>query len=180
MKDKKNTVLAVATQLFAENGFDNTSVAHICHKANVSKGLVYHHFKSKDEILIEIFSQTTERMIEMNATPNNKPPQQQLIDLIEALFNQLENDKLFFQLNLNIMFQPSTKTLLKSQLKERSSLLLESVQHIFNKIDQAKGSVLSFMFLAELDGVALDYLSVYENYPIEEIKEHLMNKYKNL
>ena len=39
--------------VFAENGFENTSIANICSKAKVSKGLVYHHFKSKEAILIE-------------------------------------------------------------------------------------------------------------------------------
>ena len=78
------------------------------------------------------------------------------------------------------MFQPSTKKLLNSQIKERSSLLLASVKKIFDDIDPNQSTKLSFMFIAEIDGVSLDYLSVFENYPLQEIKEHLINKYKTI
>ena len=178
MQNKKNTVIEVATKLFAEQGFEKTSVANICKVANVSKGLVYHHFTSKDEILKEIFSLTTRNMMEMNKTVSNIPARKKLINLINTIFKQLENDKEFFQLNLNIMFQPSTKKLLNSQIKERSSMLLASIKLIFDDIYPDQSTKLSFMFIAEIDGVSLDYLSVFDNYPLKEIKEHLIKKYK--
>ncbi len=180
MKDKKSRVIEVATRLFAEQGFDKTSVDNICEAASVSKGLVYHHFNSKDEILQEIFAQTTKGMLEMNKSVTNELPGNQLVKLIESIFSQLEHDKLFFQLNLNLMFQPSTRRLLSHQIKERSAALLDSVKKIFDGIDPDQSIKLSFMFIAEIDGISLDYLSVYENYPLKELKEHLINKYKNI
>ena len=179
MQDKRSRVLEVATQLFAEQGFDKTSVAHICELAQVSKGLVYHHFKSKDDILVEIFSATTQKMVEMNETKSQAPPRDQLVQLIETLFSQLKNDKLFYQLNLNLMFQPGTRALLDSQIKERAALLFGSVKSIFDQIDPVQSNKLSFIFIAEVDGVALDYLSVFEEYPLDEIKDHLIQKYQN-
>lgn len=180
MTDKKSTVIEVATKLFAEQGFAQTSVANICEAANVSKGLVYHHFKSKDDLLKEIFSLTTQKMVEMNQSKSSDPPREQLVQLIETIFSQLEQDKLFFQLNLNIMFQPSTKQLLSSQIKERSTILFDAVKAIFDDISPTQSSLLSFLFIAEVDGVALDYLSIFEDYPLEQIKTHLVHKYKAL
>ncbi|MEP5612049.1 MAG: TetR/AcrR family transcriptional regulator [Cyclobacteriaceae bacterium] len=180
MKNKKNTVIEVATKLFAEQGFENTSVAKICEVANVSKGLVYHHFKSKDEILEEIFTSTTKKMMEMNKAVTRDSPKKQLTDLITAIFSQLQDDKLFYQLNLNIMFQPSTKKLLSTHIKDRSSALLTHTKEIFNKIDPAQSTKLSYIFIAEIDGVSLNYLSVFENYPLEELRDHLIYKYRNL
>ncbi|MFY0600789.1 MAG: TetR/AcrR family transcriptional regulator [Cyclobacteriaceae bacterium] len=180
MKNKKDVIIGAATQLFAAQGFENTSVANICEVANVSKGLIYHHFKSKDEILKEIFDLTTQQMVEMSKSQSFDTAQNRLLTLIDTLFSQLESDKLFFQLNLNIMFQPSTKKLLSNQIKERSSLLLASIRTIFDDIDPSRSTVLSFIFIAEIDGVALDYLSVYEDYPLREIKEHLIAKYKGI
>ncbi len=178
MKNKKQTVIKVSTQLFAEQGFENTSISEICKIANVSKGLVYHHFKSKNEILQEIFRLTTERMMKMNVVETKNSPGDQLTNLIEEIFSQLKNDRLFFQLNLGILFQPSTKKILQHQIKERSSILLQSVQHIFDQIDPEKSKMLSYIFIAEIDGISLDYLSVFEDYPIEELKNHLLEKYK--
>jgi len=43
-------LLDVATQLFAEYGFEHTSVELVLEQANVSKGSLYHHFANKEEL----------------------------------------------------------------------------------------------------------------------------------
>ncbi|MDO5981767.1 TetR/AcrR family transcriptional regulator [Flavivirga spongiicola] len=178
MSNKKNKVIEAATKLFAEKGFENTSMANICLEANVSKGLVYHHFKSKESILIEIFTNVTDKMIEMNAkSKSSQEPKLQLVQLIETIFYQLECDKTFFQLNLNIMFQPTTRQILKEQIEKRASILLNSVKNIFDQISLEKSTLLSYVFIAEIDGISLNYLTVFDEYPLDMIKQELINKY---
>lgn len=167
-----------ATKLFAEQGYENTSMAHICKEANVSKGLIYHHFDTKHALLREIFSATTQRMIEMSDTSApNSSPQEQLVALIEQLFQQLQADRAFFQLNLNIMLQPGTRAILNDLIRERSAHLLSSVKSLFDHINPEQSEVCSYMFIAELDGVALDYLSIFDSYPIEALKTYMINRY---
>lgn len=43
-------ILTVSARLFLEKGFDKTSMADIAQTAGISKGAIYHHFQSKDEI----------------------------------------------------------------------------------------------------------------------------------
>ena len=114
MKNKKEIIVETATSLFSENGFEKTSVAAICETANVSKGLVYHHFKSKDEILIAIYEQSTQEMMSLSSDESKKKPKERLIEIIEIICYQLENDTLFYKLNVNIMFQPSTRKILEN------------------------------------------------------------------
>lgn len=49
-------LLAAATQLFAKQGYDGTSVAQIVDAAGVTKGALYHYFSSKDELLHEVYA----------------------------------------------------------------------------------------------------------------------------
>jgi AcrR family transcriptional regulator len=49
-------LIEVATRLFAERGFESTSVQSIVDEAGVTKGALYHHFGSKDELLYEIYA----------------------------------------------------------------------------------------------------------------------------
>ena len=51
---KKELIMNVALELFAENGFHATSISQIAKKAKISKGLTYNYFESKKEILDEI------------------------------------------------------------------------------------------------------------------------------
>ncbi|QOR35101.1 TetR/AcrR family transcriptional regulator [Clostridium sp. 'deep sea'] len=50
----KEQIINTAYELFAEKGYEKTTVAQIIGKAGTSKGGFYHHFKSKDEILEHI------------------------------------------------------------------------------------------------------------------------------
>lgn len=176
--DKRDHLIQVATQLFSERGFENTPLSAVCEAANVSKGLISHHFKSKNGLLREIFMKTTKLIVEMNSTDNNDlSPHEQLTELLEAFFTQLAVDKLFFQFNLNVIVQPSTRKVLNDLINERSSFILESTKAIFNKIDAKNALINSHMFIAELDGIALSYLTIYESFPLEQIKELIIKKY---
>ena len=44
-------ILSVSERLFLEKGFDKTSMKDIAETAGISKGAIYHHFQSKDEII---------------------------------------------------------------------------------------------------------------------------------
>ena len=179
MRSKKEHILEIATKLFSEKGFEKTSVATICEAANVSKGLVYHHFKSKDEILIAIFERSTKEMVGLSNQEIKKNPRKKLIEIIEAVFYQLKTDKQLFKLNLNIMFQPSTRSILEKQIKKRATQLFNVVKDIFTEIDEQKSELLTYVFISEIDGIALNYLSSFEEYPMQEMKNQLIKKYKN-
>jgi TetR/AcrR family transcriptional regulator, fatty acid metabolism regulator protein len=55
--DKRRQILDAAISVFAHQGFHATRVSDIADEAGVAYGLVYHYFKSKDEVLNELFSQ---------------------------------------------------------------------------------------------------------------------------
>ncbi|CAM4067121.1 TetR/AcrR family transcriptional regulator [Nocardiopsis gilva] len=57
-------LLTAATRLFAEKGFDRTSVQEIVDAAAVTKGAMYHYFASKDDLLAEVY----ERILRMQMT----------------------------------------------------------------------------------------------------------------
>ena len=44
-------ILSVSERLFLVKGFDKTSMKDIAETAGISKGAIYHHFQSKDEII---------------------------------------------------------------------------------------------------------------------------------
>jgi TetR/AcrR family fatty acid metabolism transcriptional regulator len=53
--DKRRLILDAAVRVFARQGFHATRVSDIADEAGVAYGLVYHYFKSKDEVLNELF-----------------------------------------------------------------------------------------------------------------------------
>lgn len=51
-----NLILDTSVELFLKKGYDNTSIQDIVDcLGGLSKGAIYHHFKSKEAILIEVY-----------------------------------------------------------------------------------------------------------------------------
>src|SRR4051795_7034128 len=55
--DKRRQILDAAIRVFARQGFHSCRVSDIADEAGVAYGLVYHYFKSKDQVLNELFTE---------------------------------------------------------------------------------------------------------------------------
>ena len=55
--DKRRLILDAAIRVFARQGFHRCRVSDIAREANVAYGLVYHYFRSKDEVLDTLFTE---------------------------------------------------------------------------------------------------------------------------
>ena len=53
--DKRRLILDAAVRVFARQGFNQCRVSDIADEAGVAYGLVYHYFRSKDEVLDTLF-----------------------------------------------------------------------------------------------------------------------------
>lgn len=58
-------ILAVSAKLFREQGYEKTSIQDILNELRLSKGAVYHHFKSKKEILDAILDVSGEQRLDL-------------------------------------------------------------------------------------------------------------------
>jgi len=61
--DRRRQILDAAVKVFARSGFHASRVGDIAEEAGVAYGLVYHYFKSKDELLETIFRDTWTQML---------------------------------------------------------------------------------------------------------------------
>ncbi|GFI27384.1 HTH-type transcriptional regulator AcrR [Lachnospiraceae bacterium] len=62
-------ILDVAFRLFMEQGYEHTSIQDIIdHLGGLSKGAIYHHFKSKEDILIAVTDRMTAESNQMLAS----------------------------------------------------------------------------------------------------------------
>ena len=58
----KNKIIRAATKLFSEKGYDETTMQDIMQLSGLSKGAIYHYFRSKQEIL-EFLSNYEKEMV---------------------------------------------------------------------------------------------------------------------
>jgi AcrR family transcriptional regulator len=96
-------LLAEATRLFAERGFDRTSVQEIVEAAGVTKGALYHYFGSKDDLLHEVYARVlrlqTERLEEIASGTQTVAERlhRAAADVVVTSIENLDDTKIFFR-----------------------------------------------------------------------------------
>src|SRR5512147_2689837 len=90
-EETRSRILDVAGELFAERGYDATSVADICQQAGVTKGAFYHHFASKQSVFLELRDRWLEPLEAQLTLPRGEGetlPQllQHVADMVQQVF----------------------------------------------------------------------------------------------
>lgn len=118
-----NLILDTATRLFVQKGYERTSIQDIINNlGGLSKGAIYHHFKSKEEILIAVTNKMTEVSNKMLFKIRNAPNmtgKEKLKKLLEDSLNRPVHDEIF-----------SAAPNIKSSPALVSSILMESVETV--------------------------------------------------
>jgi AcrR family transcriptional regulator len=60
--DRRRELLDAAVRVFARKGFHASRVGDIAEEAGVAHGLLYHYFRSKDEVLETVFRETWQEL----------------------------------------------------------------------------------------------------------------------
>jgi AcrR family transcriptional regulator len=72
--DTRERILRVGRDLFAEQGYDRTSLRQIAECLRITKASLYYHFHSKEEILEAILGEFAERLTSLVAWGRDQPP----------------------------------------------------------------------------------------------------------
>jgi AcrR family transcriptional regulator len=101
--DVQTRLLDAAVSLFAQKGFDGTSVQEIVERAEVTKGAMYHYFKSKDDLLYAIYHELISQQLadlERILVGGRSPAEMVraiIVDLVETTTARLASAAVFAQ-----------------------------------------------------------------------------------
>jgi TetR/AcrR family fatty acid metabolism transcriptional regulator len=63
-KERRAAILDAAIETFAQRGFHHARVSDVARQAGVADGTIYLYFKSKDDLLISLFEEKMEEIVE--------------------------------------------------------------------------------------------------------------------
>src|SRR5260370_7433793 len=72
--DTRARIQAVALELFAEQGYDKTSLREIAERLDVTKAALYYHFKSKEDIVASLVEDYFGPMDDLITWGRTQPP----------------------------------------------------------------------------------------------------------
>lgn len=96
-------LVEAALELFGTQGFHATSVKAIADEAGLTKGALYHHFASKDELLREIHDEYVDHQLREfdRIVAEYDDPRTQLEQLIHSILASVDR----FRRNVTVFFQ---------------------------------------------------------------------------
>jgi AcrR family transcriptional regulator len=141
--DSRQEILRTAARLFQQRGYDATSMNDVAAALKLSKGGLYHHFQSKDEILFEIMNHAMEITEErvLNPVRGVPDPEQRLRALIrlhiEVVLSPRDRE-ITVMLHENHPLPPSLRKRINARKKDYVHFLENLMGEVQNKSRRAQ------------------------------------------
>jgi len=92
--DKRRLILDAAVRVFARQGFNSCRVSDIADEAGVAYGLVYHYFRSKDEVLDTLFLERWNVLLGVIAEldGSERTPREKLLAITSFIVDSYRHD----------------------------------------------------------------------------------------
>jgi len=157
----RDKIINAAVALFAENGLAGTSVSQIAKQAGISVGLMYHYYKTKEEIFAQLVEFAKKEVLEFaEALNNEQSPKKTILDIADEMVKEWQSGLEFSQWII------LSNNLTDDELSYHGTEFVSSLENLIKK-GQKQGDFkagdykkMALFFLAMLEGVASLQLSM--------------------
>jgi AcrR family transcriptional regulator len=184
--ERREQILAAALHVFASKGFAASKISDIVARGGMSHGLVYHYFKSKEEIFFELVkralgasSQSLKQVAGMPLTPLEKV--RYTAEFILGIIDNLQDSAYYFLIVIQALVMEGPDELKKLMYESNSAI--ETMARILAE-GQQTGEIrlgdpleMSVAFFAAIQGLAV-YKLAMEDFKMPE-PEILVNMVKS-
>jgi TetR/AcrR family transcriptional regulator len=153
--EKRGALLHQAAVLFAENGYDRTSMSDIAKTLGVSKALFYHYYRSKDDLLFDIIRTHLQILTEVTQTAalSLEPAEVRLSSTIKAILDCYRDADAEHRVQISDMKRLShaQQTELKAMERGLVTILSDIVASLAPALSAAKARVLTMAMFGALN-----------------------------
>ena len=170
-----------ALRLFAEHGYERTSVRMIAEAAGISQGLLYNYYESKDALLRAIFEASVDDVRASFAAAEAEPdPKRRVERLVRESFEILHRNVLFWRLSYGVRMQPAVLAGLGDRLAGWLAFIHGTLERYLREAGVPDAKLESAILFALIDGVSQHYVLEPERYPLAAVTERIVERYERL
>ena len=169
---KKELILERSLELFSSKGFKATSTRSIADAAEVSEGLIFKHFKSKNGLLSELLKiGASKSSPEIKKIKQSNEPKDVISSCIKLFLNIKKEDYPYWRLYYANGFEEN------SQIIGLDPLLKKTVIGAFKKLGHVKTELEAELLLNSLDGLMIKMLTIIDYNPEPQVNL-ILKKYR--
>jgi AcrR family transcriptional regulator len=170
-------VLEHALRLFAEHGYDATTMKMIAASASISPGLIYNYFASKEDLLRAIFVRSMDDVRASFAEAEAAAPGERLERLIRASFEILRRNRDFWRLSYGARMQQSVLAVLGDALPQWLAEIGVTLQRYLAEAGAPDPEIEARLLFALIDGVSQHYVLDPDRYPLDAVADALIARH---
>ena len=177
----KETIQLETTNLIIKNGVKNTSLADIAKACNISKGTLYYHYSSKDELICDIarihLKVITDSVIGCIQEIDNSSSDSMIILILEKIADIKVRGRIHMYLLCEAMTgNDKLKAQINTNYDEWKNTLKDEISKVAKSEKDADG--LSSLLIAIVDGLVVQsLLKSSKEVPFENIANVLVDKF---
>jgi len=187
IKKRKEKIFEVAVCCFNEEGYENTTIETIAARAGISKGGLYHYFRSKKELFLELFDYNVNRYFQhiKSFIATSHTPEEKLRILVRKAGEILRQHEQFYRFCLEFLSMgvrdPEIKKVMtrfyKNSLETFQEIIEEGVEKgFFSKEDPR--TVARSLYLSVM-GAFFTFFSVDVDFELSDQHEFDLNNVLN-
>ena len=177
-RERREQLLEVARSLFAERGFEGTSVEEIALRADVSKPVVYEHFGGKEGVYAVIVDREVEALLDaLTGALNERGHPRQLVErAAKALLNYIESSPDGFRILVRDSPVAQATGTFSSLIGDVATQVEHLLAHQFDKrgLDPSRAPIYSQMLVGMVALTGQHWAEVREPSK-DEVAAHLVN-----
>lgn len=177
-EERKEVIMQTALRLFSEHGFNDTSISKIAQEAKISKGLIYNYFESKEDLIKQIVIHGFETLV-LVFDPNKDGflTDEEFVFFIDKVFEIMQNNREYWKLYFATLVQPDVLKLVEDNLNEVIEPFMKTLVDYYQRKKVKNPFAMSLLLGAMLDGVSMNYIANPDAFPVEDIKEIIIEKF---
>ncbi|MCF8275369.1 MAG: TetR/AcrR family transcriptional regulator [Flavobacteriales bacterium] len=177
-EERKRQILDAALQVFAHDSYHGASMAAVAKQAKVSKGLIYNYFESKEEVLKTIIIDLFEELMNLlEINPDVPLTRDGFIKVIELSINEVIKNPQRWKLYMSLSFQPDVLPILLSEMMPKLQPFMIMMSNYFISKGHKDPMAMMRYYSAVLDGVQMHLLMDPDNFPIEKVKQMMIEQF---
>lgn len=175
----KEKILLTSIDLMTKNGINNTSLADIAREVNISKGTLYYHYSSKDDIIFDIadnhLSILSEALLDCIKEINFHFTTEEFVLVVLKNISNIESTgRIHMYLICEaIMGNNALRERIGVKYVEWRTTLETQLTQIISDKSHAKGA--SFLLMSIVDGLVVQAILKAEKIPYTEIAKFLID-----
>jgi len=150
---RRQQILAAAAELFSQSGYHGVTVDAIARRAGISKGNLYWHFRSKQEIFQHLADYLVGRLFSPLADVmlSDAPPPDRLRAMAERCLDAAQADPEAVRIMWQVATQPELKELLSSGFSSWIRPFIDYLSPLFAEMGEKDPQAVAMLYAFTLD-----------------------------